>query len=90
MTHTDCEYHRLILAVTDYSRGELHALAHQDGDGYAPSEALVEDLRQTLAGHTQVGRSVPLTDIVLGPIPRDSATRIADPLLEWIRENPAA
>jgi len=90
MTYDDGAYRHLILAVTDFSRGELHALAWEDGDR-APSEALVDDLRRTLAGHTQIGRSVPLAHVVSGPIPRDvETTRIADPLLSWIRANPAA
>jgi len=91
MTITDGAYRHLILAVTDFSRGELHALASQLGDEHAPSDALVDDLRRTLAGHTQVGRSIPLSSIVLDAIPRDpDTTRIAQPLLTWIRQNPAA
>lgn len=91
MTLTDGAYRHLILAVTDFSRCELHALASQHRDDHAPSEALVDDLRRTLAGHTQVGRSIPLPTIVLGAIPRDpETTRIAQPLLTWIRLHLAA
>jgi len=91
MTQTDVHYRHLILAVTEFSRGELHALASQSGANPAPSEALVEDLRRTLAGHTQIGRSVALESVVVGPVPRDrETTRIAQPLLAWIRDNPAA
>jgi hypothetical protein len=91
MTHTDGAYRHLILAVTDFSRGELRALASQHGDDHPPSEALVDDLRRTLAGHTQIGRSIPLTTVLLGAIPRDpETTRIARPLLTWMRQNPAA
>ena len=91
MTHTDGAYRHLIFAVTDFSRCELHALASKHADDQAPSEALVDDLRRTLSGHTQVGRSIPLSTIVLGAIPRDpDTTRIAEPLLTWIRQHLAA
>ena len=91
MTHTDGAYRHLIFAVTDFSRCELHALASKHADGRAPSEALVDDLRRTLSGHTQVGRSIPLSTVVLGAVPHDpETTRIAAPLLRWIRQNPAA
>jgi len=91
MTDDHGAYRHLILAVTDFSRGELHALASEEETHRAPSEALIDDLRRTLAGHTQIGRSLPLASVVHGPIPCDpGTTRIADSLLEWIRSNPAA
>jgi hypothetical protein len=91
MTRTDHAYRHLMLAVTDESRDELHALALADEDDRVPSAELVDDLRQTLAGHTEVGRSLRLTSIVLGPIPRDPAgTTIAAPLMSWLRDNPCA
>jgi len=91
MLQMDGAYRHLVLAVTDFSRGELHALAGASQPRPAPSEALVDDLCRTLAGHTQIGRSLPLASVVLGPIPQDpDATRIDDTLLTWIRSNCAA
>ena len=91
MRQMDGTYRHLILAVTDYSRGELQELAVEAEPRPAPSDALVDDLCRTLAGHTQIGRLLPLTGVVLGPIPRDpDATRIDDTLLSWIRTNCAA
>jgi hypothetical protein len=91
MTTLEGSYRHLVLAVTDFSRGELRALAAHSEADTPPSDALVEDLCRTLAGHTQIGRTIRLTAVVLGPIPRDGgSTRIAESLLRWIRENPAA
>jgi hypothetical protein len=91
MLQMDGAYRHLILAVTDFSREELHSLAGAPGPRPAPSEALIDDLCRTLAGHTQIGRSLRLTSVVRGPIPLDpDATRIDDTLLSWIRYNCAA
>jgi hypothetical protein len=91
MTRIEGAYNHLILAVTDFSRGELRSLATQPVDARVPSEALIDDLSRTLAGHTQIGRTIPLSEVVTGPIPRDATTtRICDPLLTWIRTSSAA
>lgn len=82
-------YNRLFLALTDRSRDELGTLASTDAFAPRPSQALVDDLSKVLAGHTQVGRWVPLSEIVVGQPERDaSGARISDPLLDRVRENP--
>jgi hypothetical protein len=91
MTQTEQVSHHLVHAVTAHSRRELVVLAHDDALAGLPSDALVDDLSRTLAGHTQIGRCLPLRHVVHGPLPRDPAgTTTSHELPSWIRDHDAA